>query len=225
MSIPNPNAPTKKGGPPHKIILRSQIEEAQRHTNSNQAAARWLQVDYKTYKKYADLYGLFEQHKNEAGIGIDKGFSKRPNSIPLRDVLAGKHPKYSLAKLKNRLIARKKIAEQCTVCGFNERRITDGKLPLMLTFIDGNKTNFSLDNLELRCYNCMFLTTGAPSVVHRTTITDSLRTDKAPRNKPHIQPDIVTADYYDPIEDAELQNITLTPEEQEALLKSLQIES
>jgi hypothetical protein len=218
MSIPNPNIPRKKGGTHHKIILRSQIEEAQRHTNSNRAASRWLQVDYKTYKKYADLYGLFEQHKNPTGIGVDKGFSKRPTSIPLRDVLAGNHPKYSLAKLKNRLIARRKIHEACTVCGFNERRITDYKMPLMLTFIDGNKTNFSLNNLELRCYNCMFLTTGAPSVVHRSTIPASLRTDKQPRNPLTIQPDIITADYYDPTEDIELHDIELTEAERQELL-------
>ena len=105
MAIRNPNA--SPGGGKAIPILRSQILEAQKHTNSNAAAARWLNASYNRYRKYAMLYGLFEQHLNQEGIGIDKGLSKRPTSIPLKEILAGNHPDYSLAKLKNRLIAFK----------------------------------------------------------------------------------------------------------------------
>ncbi len=219
MSIPNPNAPERRFNSQHKIILRSEIEEAQRHTNSNMAAARWLNIGYKTYKKYAKLYGLFDQHLNPHGMGIEKGFSKKPTSVPLRDVLAGKHPGYSLAKLKNRLIARNKIEEKCTVCNFSERRITDNRVPLMLTFIDGNKRNYALDNLELRCYNCMFLTTGAPTVVHREAITKSLQDPEKYRKR---EKPMLTGDYYDAIDTSALESIVLTPEEQQALLDSLE---
>jgi hypothetical protein len=215
MAYKNPSF--SAGGRPPEIILRSEIEEAQKHTNSNMAAARWLNVSYKRYKKYAELYGLFERHLNPAGFGIDKGMSKRPTSIPLRDVLAGKHPKYSLAKLKNRLIARKKIKEECACCGFNERRITDKKVPLMITFADGNHSNFSLANLQLYCYNCMFLTTGAPSVVNRNLIEKSFIDPESITYTQQIP--MTVADSYDPTEDDALYSSTveLTEEERQAL--------
>jgi hypothetical protein len=173
MSIENPNKPNQKPSGVPKIILRAQIEEAQRNTKSSSAAARYLNVSFEIYKKYATLYGIYEQHNNQAGVGIDKGYSHKPSSIPLREILEGKHPKYSRAKLKNRLIARKKLPEECSLCGFNERRVTDQQIPLMLTHKDGDKTNYSLENLELLCYNCMFLTTGAPTVAYRSQITRS----------------------------------------------------
>lgn len=217
--IENPNPPKKprKTHPFTKILLRSEIEEAQRNTNSNQAAARWLNVSYRRYRKYARLYGLFDSHLNPTGVGVEKGFSKRPTSVPLRDVLAGKYPKYSLAKLRNRLIARNKIIEQCALCGFNERRITDNRVPVMLTFKDGDHSNFLLDNLELRCYNCMFLTTGAPTVVNKNNISRSFT---EPEKLPKAQTiPIVTSDYYDATEDMQLNDIILTDEEKAELLR------
>ena len=100
---------TSKRGNEARPLLRKDIEEAQLHTNSNRKAAMWLGVSPQRYSRYAKLYGLYEQHSNKTGIGTSKGFAKRPTSIPLREVLAGNHPHYSRAKLKNRLIARKKI--------------------------------------------------------------------------------------------------------------------
>jgi hypothetical protein len=174
MPIKNPDQPNSpKKSRDTTPILKYEIENAQAHTKSNMAAARFLGVPYLRYRKYAKLYGIFDQHLNQEGWGLDKGFSKRPNSIPLRDVLAGKHPKYSIAKLKNRLIARKKLLPQCYLCGFHEQRITDKTVPLMLSFKDGNRQNYHMDNMELLCYNCMYLTTGAPSVAYRESIKKS----------------------------------------------------
>lgn len=216
MSIQNPNGP-KKGRPSSQPLLRSEIEEAQRNSNSNLSAARWLGVSYQRYKRYAQLYGLFDGHMNTAGIGVDKGWAKKPSNTPLRDILAGKHPKYSLARLKNRLIARKKLTPECSLCGFHEKRITDNQVPLMLTFKDNDRTNFSLENLQLLCYNCMFLTTGAPSVVNKKHITRSyVNPDSIPK-KHSIPPK--PGDSHDP-DDRMLDEleITLTDEERRALL-------
>lgn len=215
MPFPVPNN-TPRGGK-SQPVLRSEILEAQKHTNSNSAAARWLNISYKRYKKYAELYGLFEGHLNPAGFGIDKGLSKHPTAIPLKDILEGKHPDYSLAKLKNRLIARKKLTEECACCGFNERRVTDGRVPLMMHFKDGNHKNFTLENLELYCYNCMFLTTGAPSVVYRREIERSFT---APQTIPKIHKTPMTvADHYDPADTDDLStlSIELTEAERQAL--------
>lgn len=211
MPFPVPNN-LPRGGK-SQPVLRSQIEEAQRHTNSNAAAARWLNISYKRYKKYAELYGLFDRHLNPAGFGIDKGLSKRPTSKPLKDILEGKHPNYSLTKLKNRLIARKKLQEECSLCGFNERRVTDNKVPLMMHFKDNNHKNFSLDNLELYCYNCMFLTTGAPSVAYRREIEKSF---VAPEKIPKLHTAaITTADHYDPADATDLAGLSIELSEAE----------
>lgn len=216
MSIKNPNVTNNRGKQPYAPLLRVDIEEAQRNTNSNRAAARWLGVGYNRYRKYAKLYNLFDSHLNPTGIGIDKGLSKRPSTIPVREILEGKHPDYSLAKLKNRLIARKKLEKKCYLCGFNEERITDKQVPLMLSFKDGNNKNFTLDNLELLCYNCMFLTTGAPSVVYRKQIKRSFTNPESiPKANNNIL--ITTTDYLD-LEDNELNNIVLTDEEKKELL-------
>lgn len=199
----------------HAPILRSDIENAQLHTNSNAAAARFLNVPYSRYKKYAELYGIFERHLNLSGIGVDKGYSKRPTSVPLREILEGKHPHYSISKLKNRLVARGKLTEMCALCGFQEKRITDGKIPLMLSFKDGDKTHRALENLELLCYNCMFLTTGAPSVVYRKGIKRSLQGLPA-----RTQYDTILADARDQ-EDHIEWDVTLTDEERAQLLNDL----
>lgn len=204
-----------------RILLRSQIEEAQLHTNSNASAARWLNVDYDFYKKYAKLYDLFDRHTNQQGTGVEKGFAKRPTSIPIRDILAGKHPGYSTTKLKNRLIARNKLVEECTLCGFKEGRITDGRVPLILTFKDHDRSNFTLSNLELRCYNCSFLTIGTTKIVNKAIHIE--RSFTKPESIPKASTMPITAqDYYDILDDQELQNIQLSEEEKEQLLASLE---
>jgi hypothetical protein len=125
-----------------------------------------------------------------------------------------------MARLKNRLIARKKIVEQCASCGFDERRITDKKVPLMLTFLDGNHSNYSLSNLALYCYNCMFLTTGSPNVVNKIYIEKSfIEPQKIPKNQ---QIAIGSSDYYD-TDDIQLQDIDMTLSEEE--LQELQDQS
>lgn len=196
-------------------LLRHQIEDAQANTKSNHQAARYLGVSYKRYKKYAELYGLFEGHLNVTGKGIDKGFAKSPTSIPLREILENKHPTYSRRKLKNRLIARGKLKEECALCGFHERRVTDGKVPLILSFKDNLPTNMALENLELLCYNCMFLTTGAPSVVYRHSIERALTGERIGR----VELPVTSADFHDPNEVE--YDIALTDAEKDELLNNI----
>ena len=63
-------------------------------------------------------------------------------------------------KIKIRGIAEGYLKDECYNCGFNERRVTDFKIPLLLNFKDGNKCNYLLDNVNLLCYNCYFLYVG-----------------------------------------------------------------
>ena len=147
------------GGTNRRPLLKRDIEEAQRRSKSAAGAARWLGVSYTTYKKYARLYHIHDQHLNPGGKGIPKPHV-RGKRYPLEDILAGKHPTYDTRKLKKRLISGGLLDEQCSLCGMNERRILDYKMPLMLVFKDGDSTNHSLENLYLLCFNCTFLTVG-----------------------------------------------------------------
>ena len=153
-------------------ISKADIEHAQSHTKSNMEAARFLGVGYERYKRYAKIYNLFDKHLNPKGIGTAKGYAAKASTVKLKDIFANKHPGYSLIRLKHRMIARNIILEECELCGFKEKRITDSKTPLLLTFKNGQK-DFTQDNLELLCYNCLFLTTGAPTVANRGYIVKS----------------------------------------------------
>ena len=155
-----------KKGMKQKPLLQGQIEWAINETKSASAASRLLGVAYNTFKKYAKMYkydegvSLLEKCKNPTGRGIQKGGPLKSGRYALDDILAGKYPGYSQFKLKQRLIFWSYLEEKCDSCGFEERRLTDHKVPLLLDFKDGDRTNYSLDNLRLLCFNCYFLQVG-----------------------------------------------------------------
>ena len=160
-------------------LLESQIRYAMSNTTSNAEAAKWLHVSFATWKKYAKMYideptglTLYELHKQN-------GFAKRlvlPQTryrrkasapwafqpYPIEDVFANKYPKYSLRTFKERLIKEGWIEERCSCCGFQERRQYDYEIPLKMHWIDGNKQNYALENIQLLCFNCYFIHVGAP---------------------------------------------------------------
>jgi hypothetical protein len=139
-----------------KPLLKSEIIQAQADTLSNAQAARLLNVNYATYKKYASLYGLFESHKS-TGRGIPRVKYRGKDNHGILDILDGKYPNYNKKRLKIRLINGGLLPNRCGLCGFSEKR-PDGKIPLVLCYLDSNANNLHLDNLQLRCYNCAYLT-------------------------------------------------------------------
>ena len=50
------------------ILTRSRIELAIRQVKSARQAAQLLGVNRKTFRKYAERYGLYEEVKNQKGI-------------------------------------------------------------------------------------------------------------------------------------------------------------
>ena len=155
---------------PSKILSKEDIVRAQTKTRSNMAAARYLHVSYNHYKKYAKMYKndegetLLEVHKNQAGAGIPKFAVSGIDNIPLMDVLEGRVPieHFDPRKIKARLLSEAMLVEVCANCNFSEKRVTDQKIPVILSFKDGNKKNWHLDNLEFLCYNCSFLYAASP---------------------------------------------------------------
>ena len=142
-----------------KVITKNMILTAQDNTKSNMEAARWLEVSYNTYKKWAKYYGVFEQHLNQSGRGVKKGWAAP--KIKMEDIFDGKaKPNYSLSTLKKRLVDEGYFQEECSVCGWNESRITDEKICLTLDFVDSDSMNKSYDNMRLLCSNCYFTNVG-----------------------------------------------------------------
>ena len=156
--------------PDAKPLSKEDILRAMNVTMSNKAAARYLHVSYIHYKKWAKNYdateegypNLFEQHKNQAGKGIPKFLRADGPEPALLDIIEGRvdASSFSPDKLKYRLITEGYLAEECAVCKFHERRVSDYKIPLLLNFKDNNKKNWNKDNIELLCYNHYFLQVG-----------------------------------------------------------------
>jgi len=156
--------------PKAKPLSKQQIQAAMNKTMSNRAAARYLGVSYIHYKKWAKNYeateegypDLFEQHKNQAGKGIPKFLNGSVKQPAVLDIIEGRvdSSHFSAAKIRERMIGEGYLEDCCSNCSFNERRVLDYKVPLIMNFKDDNKKNYKLDNVELLCYNCYFLTVG-----------------------------------------------------------------
>ena len=106
------------------------------------------------------MYGIFENLKNPDGVGICKGYNVKRGKYSLDDLLKGKYPDYPIYKLKNRIILNGYMEEKCNCCGFQERRLTDHRVPLVLDFMDGDRKNHKWENLQFLCLNCYYLTVG-----------------------------------------------------------------
>jgi transposase-like protein len=150
-------------------LSENEIRYAMENTKSNAAAARFLNVSFTSYKKYAKMYidretgkTLYDLHTNQAGKGIHKDNHSATNRYSIDRILAGEFPNYPTWKLRNRLLATGIMEEECNSCGYAERRITDDTVPLLLDHIDGDTTNHKIENLQLLCLNCYYQQVGNP---------------------------------------------------------------
>jgi len=156
--------------PKAKPLSKEQILAAISQTRSNRAAARYLNVSYPHYKKWAELYdssepgykSLFEQHLNPSGKGIPKFLSNKGKEPALLDIIEGRvdASSFSPDKIKYRLVSEGYLLEECSSCGFHERRVIDYKIPILLHYKDKNKKNYRKYNNEFLCYNCYYLSVG-----------------------------------------------------------------
>ena len=155
--------------PAAKPISKDMCLTAMDKTKSVKAAARYLNCSYHHLKRYMKLYvdeesgkTLFELHKNQQGKGIPKFLRASGKEPALLDIIEGRidATSFSPDKLKYRLTTEGYLEECCGNCGFQEHRVTDHKVPLILHFKDKNKLNYRLENIQFLCYNCYFLFIG-----------------------------------------------------------------
>ena len=160
--------------PKAKPLSKTQILDAMDKTKSVKAAARYLNCSYQHLKPWMKVYkdettglSLFETHKNQCGKGIPKFISHTPfgrkKEPAILDIVEGRvdSSHFNPEKIKFRMVEAGIIEEKCSDCGFQERRITDYKMPLIMHFKDGNTKHYGLGNVQLLCYNCYFLYYGS----------------------------------------------------------------
>ena len=122
------------------MLTQHDIEDAISKTNTMGKAAAYLKVSDRTFKKYAQKYGLYKP----AGAKNIK--------YKLTDILSGKHPQYPTSKLSKRLVKEGYKDYKCEKCGIQDW--CEEKISLELNHIDGDRYNHSIENLELLCPNC-----------------------------------------------------------------------
>ena len=158
--------------PSPKPLSKEVIINAMDKTKSVRGAARYLNCSYQHLKKWMKLYKdevsgktLFELHKNQSGKGVPKFLSHAPfgrKEPAILDIINGvlDPSNFNPEKIKYRMIEGGYLKEECYCCGFNERRVLDYKIPLLMHFKNGNKQNYTLENVEMLCYNCYYLSVG-----------------------------------------------------------------
>ena len=147
-------------------LTETQIRYAMKNTPSNRQAATFLRVSFNSYKKYALQYidsesglSLWELQKLNRNQTPRKPRKKTKAHKLINDIFEGKYPEYSIRSLKTRL---SKIGHTldppfdycCHVCGYNERRLSDGNIPLILDHLDDDWKNHRRENLRFICFNC-----------------------------------------------------------------------
>jgi len=154
-----------KVGRPRLKILEKDIRYAMVHCQSYKECAIFLGCTVTSFKYYASLYidsetglTLLELIKK---LKLEKSKIKKkqlgqlgPGNIKLYEILDGKHPRYNRRRLVSRLFTELVFKEECQLCGYDEKRLTDYKAPLTVIWKDRDIKNHKKENLEILCYNC-----------------------------------------------------------------------
>lgn len=107
--------------------------------------------NYDQIKKYIKEQDLSTLHFTGMVWNKGKKFGERP-IIKLENILVDGST-YQSFKLKKRLFSAKLKQPKCELCGWAKLSI-DGRLPLELDHINGNRHDNRIGNLRILCPNC-----------------------------------------------------------------------
>ena len=107
--------------------------------------------NYEQTKKFIELWKLDTSHFR--GKAWNKGMTGIGKPIySLKEVLI-ENSFYQSYKLKKRLFEERIKKPKCELCSW-AKKTSDGRLPLELDHVNGNRRDNRLDNLRILCPNC-----------------------------------------------------------------------
>lgn len=107
--------------------------------------------NYQQVKTALEKHNIDTGHFTGKGWRKDQKFSFTPK-IELRKILT-KHSTFQSFKLKKRLFIEKLKEPKCELCGWAEIA-QDGRIPVELDHINGDRYDNRLENLRILCPNC-----------------------------------------------------------------------
>lgn len=111
--------------------------------------------NYEQLKKYIEEYNLDISHFK--GKAWNKGLRGIGKPIKPLHKLLKKNISFQSYKLKKRLFDENIKARKCERCGW-AKKSPDGRIPLELDHINGDRRDNRLSNLRILCPNCHSLT-------------------------------------------------------------------
>ena len=133
-----------------------ELEETVQHSTSIRQVLKKLGLreaggNYTTVSRYIKVLKINTTHLTGRLWSKGKSLPFKPK-IPLFKIL--KNPSYFQShKLKQRLCREKLKKEACELGGWN-RKALDGRIPLELDHINGNRFDSRVENLRVLCPNC-----------------------------------------------------------------------
>lgn len=112
--------------------------------------------NYEQVQKYIRYYKIDTGHFK--GKGWSRGLRGIGKPIIALNAILVQNSTFQSYKLKKRLFQAQLRQQSCELCGWSERSI-DGRLPLELDHINGDKRDNRLNNLRILCPNCHSLQT------------------------------------------------------------------
>lgn len=107
--------------------------------------------NYQQVKRTIKELNLSTEHFTGQGWRKGKSFSFKPRKS-LKEILV-KGSNFQSFKLRNRLFKEGLKKPKCELCGWAERSI-DGRIPVELDHVNGDKYDNRIKNLRILCPNC-----------------------------------------------------------------------
>ncbi len=110
-----------------------------------EAGGNYTQINF-----YIENFKIDTKHFK--GKGWSKGLNIPKKSKPLHEILT-KNSRFQSFKLKKRLFSDKIKKPKCELCGWSKSSL-DGRIPVELDHINGDRFDNRLENLRILCPNC-----------------------------------------------------------------------